>query len=216
MPGFIHQRGRLRKIFRAPSTSSEGHSHKVVKLANASSDDISPSNVARFIVEAIYTLCVDTGNSRRIHPSKVRVWSNGDWNLGLIKNWDMGGNKEWEIGRNKISHGAQLRVQQEWGSLEGIEFYAKNDWNLLKLENLLEDYIQRSRLRLWSKEYNRRSRFRSRQRRTLYRDQLWLICLVEMKFAIRESQGQSDRMVKCFHELDELERLHYELCPNGC
>ena len=234
MPGFIQQRRRLRKIFRVPSASSEGHSYKVVELATASIDDISPSNVARFIVEAISTLCLNTADSRRIHPNKVSVGSNGDCDLGLIKNLDIGCNREWELGLiedsdierdknrnlgcNKISHGAQLRVQPEWGPLEGINCYKKNDWNLLKLENLLDGYIQKSLLRLWSKEYNRRSRFRSQQRRTLYRDQLWLICLVEMKFAIHKSQGQSesDQMAKCFLELDELEQLHYELSQNGC
>jgi hypothetical protein len=190
-------------MFRAPSTSSESHPYKVVSLANASSDDVSPSSVARFIVEAIHTLCLDRRSSLRIHPSKVSVGSNGDWDLGLIKDWDIGYNKEWDLGRNKISHGAQLRVQPEWGSLEGIEFYTKNEWNLLVLGNLLKDYIQRSRLRLWSKGYIRRSRFRSQQRRTLY-DQLWLICLIEMRSSIRESHRKPDQMIECFHELEQL------------
>lgn len=219
---------RLRKILRAPSTSCESHSYKVVSLANASSDDISPSIVARFIVEAIYTLCLDGKSSLRIHPSKVSVGSNGDWDLGLIhcdighardrdperdqiRDRILGHDRDQILKRDQINPGAQLRVDPYWGSLEGIEFTPKYVWNLLKLEELLKDYIQRSRLRLWLEVNDRRSPFRSQQRRSLYGVQHWLICLVEMRFCIQRTREQSHKMVECYRELDVLEQSTYKL-----
>ena len=65
-------------------------------------------------------------------------------------------------------------------------------WNLWVLEDLLKEYIQRSRLRL-------------RRRRTSYQNLLWLICLIEMSLSIRWYRRCPELSLEgCFEDLNWL------------
>jgi hypothetical protein len=86
--GRVPKRGqRFRKIFSLSRTSNKlkkRRSNTAVSLDYASSDNISPRQVAHFMVEAMYTLCTDRSRLR-IDREKVSVGTHGDWNLGLFK-----------------------------------------------------------------------------------------------------------------------------------
>ena len=81
------RRQRFRKIFSLSPTSNKLRKKRLntaVSLVNASSDDISPRQVAHFMVEAMYTLCTDR-KRLCIDREIVSVGTHGEWNLGLFE-----------------------------------------------------------------------------------------------------------------------------------
>jgi hypothetical protein len=148
-----------------------------VSLDYASSDDISPPHIAHFMVEAMYTLCMERSRLR-IDRKKVSVGTHGDWDLGLIEG----------------SLGTQPPLESKATIIEKIgpcTTHQLNQWNLWMLEDLLKGYIQRSRLQL-------------RRRRASYKSLLWLICLIEMSLSIRWFRWSGLPLEDCFEDLNWL------------
>lgn len=130
------------------------------------------------MADAIYTLYIDKGSTLRIRPNKVLVGTHGDGDVGLINKWHL----------RRIANSDEFRpgTNSELTSLSRIKSYNPSQWNLVVLERLLGEYIQRSRP-LVPPRYLKRPLWRRPRHKQRFREHLLgLSCLIQMQISIRQ------------------------------